>query len=28
MLIDPEKLKPGARCPADFDRYWNNMKKV
>jgi cephalosporin-C deacetylase len=27
MLIDPEKLKPGARCPADFDRYWNNLKK-
>lgn len=27
MVIDPEKLKPGAKCPADFDRYWNNTKK-
>jgi cephalosporin-C deacetylase len=27
MLIDPEKLKPGARCPADFERYWNNIKR-
>jgi cephalosporin-C deacetylase len=27
MLIAPEKLKPGARCPGDFERYWNNLKK-
>ena len=27
MLIDPELLKPGARCPDDFDAYWKNIKK-
>lgn len=27
MLIDPLKLNPGTRCPGDFDRYWNNLKK-
>jgi cephalosporin-C deacetylase-like acetyl esterase len=27
MLVDPEELKPGARCPKDFNRYWNNLKK-
>jgi cephalosporin-C deacetylase-like acetyl esterase len=26
MLIDPEKLKPGASCPGDFERYWKNLK--
>jgi cephalosporin-C deacetylase-like acetyl esterase len=26
MLIDPAKLKPGASCPGDFERYWNNLK--
>jgi cephalosporin-C deacetylase len=27
MLIDPEKLRPGAKCPNDFDVYWDNQKK-
>jgi len=27
MLVDPEQLKPGTRCPKDFDHYWNNLKK-
>lgn len=27
MLIDPSKLKPGAKCPGDFEGYWNNLKK-
>jgi cephalosporin-C deacetylase-like acetyl esterase len=27
MLVDPEKLKPGARCPKDFKVYWNKLKK-
>jgi Acetyl esterase (deacetylase) len=27
MLIDPAKLKPGARCPGDFESYWNKLKK-
>jgi cephalosporin-C deacetylase-like acetyl esterase len=27
MLVEPEKLKPGARCPMDFDLYWNSLKK-
>jgi cephalosporin-C deacetylase len=27
MLIDPEKLKPGAKCPHDFNAYWDNLKK-
>jgi cephalosporin-C deacetylase-like acetyl esterase len=27
MLVEPEKLKPGAKCPKDFDLYWNNLKK-
>ena len=27
MLIDPEKLKPGAKCPNDFEVYWDNQKK-
>jgi cephalosporin-C deacetylase len=27
MLIDPAKLKPGARCPGDFENYWNKLKK-
>src|SRR5664279_2654949 len=28
MLIDPAKLKPGAKCPGDFDGYWNKLKKI
>jgi cephalosporin-C deacetylase-like acetyl esterase len=27
MLIDPAKLKPGIKCPGDFDGYWNKLKK-
>lgn len=27
MLIDPGKLKPGAKCPKDFQLYWSNLKK-
>lgn len=27
MLIDPGKLKPGAKCPKDFQLYWSNFKK-
>ncbi len=27
MLVDPEKLKPGARCPKDFEAYWNKLRK-
>jgi cephalosporin-C deacetylase-like acetyl esterase len=27
MLVDPDKLKPGAKCPNDFESYWNNLKK-
>lgn len=27
MLVEPEKLKPGAKCPRDFDVYWNSLKK-
>jgi len=27
MLIDPQKLKPGARRPKDFESYWSGLKK-
>ena len=27
MLVDPEKLKPGAKCPNDFEAYWKSLKK-
>ena len=27
MSVDPEELKPGARCPKDFEAYWNKLKK-
>jgi cephalosporin-C deacetylase len=27
MLVNPELLQPGAKCPKDFDAYWNNIKK-
>jgi len=27
MLIDPAKLKPGVKCPGDFESYWNKLKK-
>ena len=27
MLVDPELLKPGTKCPEDFDAYWNNIRK-
>jgi cephalosporin-C deacetylase len=27
MVIDPEKLKPGAKRPGDFEAYWANQKK-
>jgi cephalosporin-C deacetylase len=27
MLIEPAKLKPGAKRPGDFESYWNNQKK-
>lgn len=27
MLVDPDKLKPGAKCPGNFEAYWNNLKK-
>jgi hypothetical protein len=26
MLVDPLKLKPGAKCPRDFERYWTSLK--
>lgn len=26
FIISPEKLKPGAKCPKDFDAFWNNQK--
>lgn len=26
MLVDPLKLKPGAKCPKDFERYWTSLK--
>jgi len=26
MLVDPEKLVPGAKCPPDFNAYWDNIK--
>jgi cephalosporin-C deacetylase len=27
MLVEPEKLQPGAKRPGDFESYWNNLKK-
>lgn len=27
MVVDPEKLKPGNRCPGDFQSYWTKLKK-
>ena len=27
MLVDPGKLKPGAKRPGDFETYWKNVKK-
>jgi cephalosporin-C deacetylase len=27
MLVDPEKLVPGAKCPKDFEAYWAKLKK-
>jgi cephalosporin-C deacetylase-like acetyl esterase len=27
MVVDPEKLKPGNRCPRDFESYWTKQKK-
>ena len=27
MLVAPEELKPGTRCPNDFEAYWNKLKK-
>jgi cephalosporin-C deacetylase len=27
MLVDPGALKPGARRPGDFERYWSNVKR-
>ena len=27
MLVDPEGLKPGAKCPKDFEAYWIKLKK-
>lgn len=26
LLVDPEKLNPGADCPKDFDEYWTGVK--
>jgi cephalosporin-C deacetylase len=28
MLVDPEKLVPGAKCPPDFNAYWDNIKET
>ncbi|MGA1977165.1 MAG: acetylxylan esterase [Bacteroidales bacterium] len=28
MLVDPQKLKPGAGCPGDFKNFWDNQKKA
>jgi cephalosporin-C deacetylase len=27
MVVDPDKLKPGNRCPRDFESYWTKLKK-
>ena len=27
LLVEPENLKPGAKCPEDFYAYWENLKK-
>jgi cephalosporin-C deacetylase len=27
MVVNPEKLKPGNRCPGDFQSYWTKLKK-
>jgi len=27
MLVEPEKLKPGARRPKDFESYWSGLKR-
>jgi cephalosporin-C deacetylase len=27
MIVEPEKLKPGYRCPRDFESYWTKLKK-
>ena len=27
MLVDPENLIPGAKCPKDFKAYWSKLKK-
>lgn len=27
MLVAPEKLRPGAKCPGDFESFWKNQKK-
>jgi cephalosporin-C deacetylase len=27
MLVDPQKLNPGARRPRDFEAYWKELKK-
>ena len=28
MLVDPGKLKPGAKRPKDFETYWSGLKKI
>jgi cephalosporin-C deacetylase len=28
MIVDPLKIKPGAKCPKDFDSYWDSQKKT
>jgi cephalosporin-C deacetylase-like acetyl esterase len=27
MIVEPEKIKPGAACPSDFNSYWKKLKK-
>jgi cephalosporin-C deacetylase len=27
MIVDPEKLRPGKKCPGDFQSYWTKLKK-
>jgi len=27
LIVNPENLKPGAKCPKDFDSFWTNQMK-
>jgi hypothetical protein len=28
LLVEPRKLKPGAKCPKDFRAYWDDQRNV